>query len=96
MRRLPLAALLVSLLVGLASTAADAQAPTRVRGTIATVDGNTMTVKDRDGNTVKVALTDKTTVAAVHAVKLDDIKPGDGVGTATQRDQLPKKPRSSA
>ena len=79
-----LAALIVGLLVGLAVTAAQAQVPTRVRGTITAVDGTSMTVRDRDGHAVKVVLTDKTAVAAVHAVKLADIKPGDGVGTTTR------------
>ena len=79
-----LSALIVGLLVGLAVTAAQAQVPTRVRGTITAVDGNSMTVRDRDGHAVKVVLTDKTAVAAVHAVKLADIKPGDGVGTTTR------------
>jgi hypothetical protein len=79
-----LAALLVGLLVGLTSTAAHAQVPARVRGTITAVDGNAMTVRDRDGQALKVMLTDKTAVAAVHAVKLSDIKPGDGIGTTTR------------
>jgi len=83
-----LAALLVGLLVGLTSTAAYPQVPTRVRGTITAVDGNAMTVRDRDGKTLKVMLTDKTAVAAVHAVKLSDIKPGDGLGPGDARTAL--------
>jgi len=82
--RSPLTVLLVGLLVGLATSAAHAQVPTRVRGTITAIDGNVMTARDRDGHPVKVMLTDKTTVAAVHAVKLADIKPGDGLGTTTR------------
>jgi len=57
-----LSALIVGLLVGLAVTAAQAQVPTRVRGTITAVDGNSMTVRDRDGHAVKVVLTDKDTL----------------------------------
>jgi hypothetical protein len=76
---IPMAGLLV-----LAVSAGQAQTPTRVRGTITAVDGNTVAVKNRDGQDVGVVLTDKTAIAAVQALKLSDIKAGDGVGATTR------------
>ena len=77
-----LAALLVVPLT--LSAVAEAQMPMRVRGTITALDGNVLSVKTREGKDIKVELSDKTAVAAVQAVKLADIKPGDAVGTATK------------
>jgi len=61
----------------LASTTADAQAPTRVRGTIAAFDGNVFSVKSGDGKNVDVQLADKTEIVFTQPIKLADIKPGD-------------------
>jgi hypothetical protein len=55
-----------------------------VRGTITAFEGNVLSVKTRDGKDVKVELADKATAATVQAVKLSDIKPGDGVGATTK------------
>ena len=66
------------------STVAHAQSTMRVRGVITAVDGNVLSVKARDGKDLKVELTDKTAVAAVQAMKLSDIKPGDAVGSANR------------
>jgi hypothetical protein len=60
---------------------ADAQTTTRIRGTIATVDANALSVKSRDGKELKLRMTEKTTVAYPKAIKLSDIKPGDFVGS---------------
>ena len=76
-------ALLVTLLT-LAATVAEAQMPLRVRGTITALEGNVLSVKTREGQDIKVELTDKAAVAAVQAVQLTDIKPGDGVGATTK------------
>ncbi len=78
---------LVALLVALSTLAgavAEAQTPMRVRGTITAFEGNVLSVKTRDGKDVKVELADKATVATVQAVKLSDIKAGDGVGATTK------------
>jgi hypothetical protein len=78
---------LVALLVALSTLAgavAEAQTPMRVRGTITAFEGNVLSVKMRDGKDVKVELADKATVATVQAVKLSDIKAGDGVGATTK------------
>ena len=58
--------------------------PTRVRGTIAALDGNTLTVTGRDGQKVEIALTDPLTVMTVKKVELSSIAPGSYIGTATR------------
>ena len=62
------------------ASVADAQAPTRIRGTITALDGNAVSVKTRDGKEVKFTLTDDATVAVAKAIKFEDIKQGDYVG----------------
>ena len=79
-------AFLTSLLVVLvlAGGVAEAQVPMRVRGTITAFEGNVLSVKTRDGKDVRIELADRVVVAAVQAVKLADIKAGDGVGATTK------------
>ena len=71
--------------LALAATAADAQTPMRVRGTITAIDGNVLSVKSRDGKDLKVHITDDVGVAVAKAVKFEDIKQGDYVGSATTK-----------
>jgi hypothetical protein len=75
-------ALAVCLLV----TAAIAQTtpPTRVRGTIAAIDGPTMTVATREGPKVDVTLNDPLTVLTVKRVELASIASGTYVGIASR------------
>jgi hypothetical protein len=70
----------------LCATAALAQSapPTRVRGTIAGIEGQTLTVDTREGSKVDVLLNDPLTVSTVKKVDLADIKPGSYVGIATR------------
>jgi hypothetical protein len=56
--------------------------PTRIRGEIISLSGDTLTVHRRSGDTVKVALKADTPVTALRNIKLQDIKPGSFVGTA--------------
>jgi len=56
----------------------------RLRGTITAFEGNVLSVKTRDGKDLKVELADRSVVATVKAVKLSDIKAGDGVGATTK------------
>ncbi|HXF67635.1 MAG TPA: hypothetical protein VNK67_13185 [Burkholderiales bacterium] len=77
-------AVLGSLLFLLAAGAA-AQDSIRVRATIVSLEGDALVVKTREGRELRVALTDKTTVAAAKAITLADLKPGDYVGSATRR-----------
>lgn len=74
------AALLLSLL-----TAAPALAqtpPTRVRGTIVSLDGQMLTLKGRRGDDIKIKLADNYSVAAVVPITLADIKQGSFIGSA--------------
>jgi hypothetical protein len=68
MKRLALFLLLV------ACTAAFAQAPTRVRGTITAIDGDVLSVKSRDGKDLKVHLTPDAGVATAKAAALAEMK----------------------
>ena len=67
----------------IASAAAQAQVSVRVRGTITGLDGDVLSVKTREGKDVKLRLSEKTTVAAAKAMKLEDLKPGEYVGATT-------------
>src|SRR5260370_30643203 len=64
----------VALLLSIACASAQQPAPTRVRGEIEKVDGNTLTVKSREGATVKVVLKDNAAVTGVDKAMLSDIK----------------------
>jgi hypothetical protein len=59
---------------------AAAQAPTRVRGTIESVDGSMLSVKSRDGATVKVKLADNVRLLTVNKMSVADVKAGVFVG----------------
>jgi hypothetical protein len=72
-----------STLTALAQTP-PAGPPTRIRGTIASVEGNKMTVNSRDGKKLEVTLNDGFTVASVTKVELSAIKETDFIGTATR------------
>lgn len=61
-------------------TVAAQQQPTRVRGTIEKVDGNTLLVKTREGNDVTVKLAPNATIGGVAAAKLADIHQNSFVG----------------
>jgi len=71
-------------LMTLLSVTAGAQSTLRIRGTIAGLDGNVLSVTSRDGKTLKIHLADNFTVSAAKAVALADIKPGDFVGPASR------------
>src|SRR5258708_35427697 len=70
----------VALLLSIACASAQQPAPTRVRGEIEKVDGNTLTVKSREGATVKVVLKDNALVTGVDNAMLSDIKQNSFVG----------------
>jgi hypothetical protein len=54
--------------------------PVRVRGTIDSVDSQTLAVKSRDGTTVNIKLADNTPVRGVAKASLADVKQGGFVG----------------
>ena len=68
----------------LASAAATAQAPMRVRGTVTSLDGNVLSVKSRDGKDVKIHLAPNFAVAAAKAVPLSAFGPGAYVGSTAK------------
>jgi hypothetical protein len=70
----------------LATTAAFAQAPARVRGTITALDGDVLSVKSREGKDLKLHLASNVGVTTAKNTTLDDLK-GKYVGvTAVQKD----------
>jgi len=78
-----LLATLLSAALVFATVAAEAQKPTRVRGTIAELDGEVLSVKTRDGKVVAVRLAEKTTIVFTQPIALADIKPGDFLGVTS-------------
>lgn len=71
--------------LALASFAADAQAPTRVRGTIAASNGNVFTVNAPGGKGVDIQLAEKTVIVFTQPISLADIKPGDFLGVTSMK-----------
>ena len=67
----------------LAAEAFAAEAPYRVRGTLASVDGATLTIATRENQTLILTLGEKTPVFTVIPAKLADIKRGQFVGVTS-------------
>ena len=65
-----------------AAHAADATPPTRVRGTIDQVDGQTLHITGRNGEKVVVMLTPDAKVVDVSKIDITAIKPNSYIGTA--------------
>lgn len=65
--------------------AAGAQAPERVRGTIAAFDGNVLSVKSGSGTNTAIHLADKTVIVFTQPIALADIKPGDFLGVTSAK-----------
>ncbi len=83
-KRLIAAALTLSAAMLAALQSADAAERVRVRGTVESLDGDTLKVKSRDGKDVTVALKPGWNVGGVVKAAVTDIKPGDFVGIASQ------------
>lgn len=68
----------------LASSAFAQQPPTttRIRGTIESVDGKTLSIKTREGNDVKVNIADDITVIGIAKSSLSDIKSNSYIGVS--------------
>ena len=78
------AALALVAFLGMADISpAKAAENVRVRGTIVSLDGSTLTVKTREGPTSALALKPGWKVTGVAKASLEDIKPGDFVGIAS-------------
>jgi hypothetical protein len=72
---------IVSLLAS-SAWAQQSPTPTRIRGTIESVDGKTMSIKTREGTDVKVNMTDDITVIGVAKASLSDIKESSYIGVS--------------
>ena len=82
--------LLAGALIALLALPAAAQnppegTPTRIRGSVEKLDGQTLTVKSREGAQLTIALAPNFTVSAVVKKSLGDIKAGDFVGAASTK-----------
>ena len=77
--------ILASLALLAFTTVASAQAPTRLRGSIAAIDGSTATIATREGTTVPVKLADNWSVMLVSPMTLADIKENSFVGIASMK-----------
>ena len=64
--------------------AAQKAEPTRVRGTITTIEGQNLAVKAREGHVLDIKLADNLAVTGVVKAKLSDIAVGNFVGVAAQ------------
>jgi hypothetical protein len=71
----------LALLLVLVALGAAAQAPTRVRGKITAVDGDTITVDSKS----RVRIGDKTEIVYTQPIALADIKPGDFLGVTSTK-----------
>jgi len=78
---------LMSAILALACATADAQKPTRVRGNITGLDGNTLSVKTAKGKIVKIQLATKTNIVFTQPIALSEIKPGDFLGVTSVKGQ---------
>jgi hypothetical protein len=78
----------IAVTAALAAVPALAQQPQRVRGTIESVDGSTLVIKQGEGPDVTVKLTDNVQVFGVAPATLADVKTGAyiGVGAMSQPD----------
>jgi len=64
-----------------AGSVAWGQAPAkRIRGSVQSLDGNTLTVTTNDGETDKIALAPDYTVTAIFPTTADQVKPGRKIG----------------
>ncbi len=74
---------IVAFLGLLSLSGAQAAESVRVRGTIVSLDGSTLTVKTREGSDAALALKPGWKVTGVAKASVEDIKPGDFVGIAS-------------
>jgi hypothetical protein len=70
----------------LSAIAQQPPTPSRVRGTIEAVDGDTLTVKSRSGEDVKLHMTGDMRVVGITKISLSDIKVGSFIGITTVPD----------
>jgi hypothetical protein len=79
-----LAALVLAAVVSAAGVA-DAQMLSRMRGTVAALNGDVLSVKTADGKNMEFQLDDKTTIVYTQPIELSEIKPGDFLGVTSAK-----------
>lgn len=79
----PLIAVAMVVVSTYSAFAQRAPVPTRVRGTIEAVNGDTMQVKSRTGEDVKLHIAPDVNVSGITRISLADIKPGSFIGATT-------------
>jgi hypothetical protein len=79
----PIAAVLLAALSAVAAAQAPANPPVRIRGTVESLDGQTLTVKARNGESMKVKLADNFVVMGITKASIADIGTGKFIGTTT-------------
>ena len=77
-----LASLAIVSVLASSAWAQKSPTPTRIRGTIESVDGKTLNIKTREGNDVKVNMTDDIGVIGIAKTSLSDIKQGSYIGVS--------------
>ena len=88
MRRMAIAAVLVALFAipALAQNPPEGT-PTRVRGVVEKLNGQTLTVKSREGTVLTIALAPDVAIQTLVKKSLADIKPGDFVASTGIKDK---------
>lgn len=66
------------------SASAQQPQPSRIRGTIESIDGANVVVKNRDGQDQKIHLSDNVAVTGITKTTLSEIKPGSYIGVTGQ------------
>lgn len=79
----PLLAIAMVAATTLYAIAQQPTSPSRVRGTIESVDGNVVAVKSRSGEDVKLHMTGDARIADITKISLADVKVGSFIGTTT-------------
>ena len=79
----PLVAIAMVAASTLYAIAQQPPSPSRVRGTIESVDGDVLSVKSRSGEDVKLHMTGDMRVVGITKISLSDIKVGSFIGTTT-------------
>jgi hypothetical protein len=79
----PLFAVAMVVVSSLGATAQQPPSPSRVRGTIVSVDGDVIAVKSRSGEDVKLHMTGDMRVIGIIRISLADIKLGSFIGATT-------------
>ena len=79
----PLVAVAMVAASSLFAVAQPPPSPSRVRGTIVSVDGEVLSVKSRSGEDVKLRMTGDVRLVGIIKISLSDIKLGSFVGTTT-------------